>query len=522
MSGRDLQALGDERKRQRLEQMNEIQKASLEKVQLQLQIQLQLELSRKAKCTLETTAEAVLCQIFSLLNAREHWNLSTSSHKMKNISRLPSASLRHIEVSLGTDYRVEEYLMQFQPQKLTLPFNAWVGASDETGVFKLNRLRELTFTNNGAFFSDQPCRNIEWTSQLVGLTSLTKLKISDGYFEALPHLPGSLTYLHLPGSQVEMFYSISSNILSRLFNSGSLSLLQVLKLPRNRYYPNTILSDVGKVCPVLRELGLGYFMRNYDLSPLKSCAAIESLTIGVDANEAVPMWETLAPLTLLRNLTVIIYNRSIIYGTLFAGLNKVNQLTSLKLVPHVSDYTIDLNLPLRGLTESVQSEQLTVDEKGNGSIGSIGSTLENRTSLQLTTLLIDENFRFQDARCLSAFPTLTELRLPTSTIVFPEVRQLPQLRTLHTIGGSALKRYQDQVSTVVCRYFSTAHDTAQILPILSKMRQLTTLKLHPKFTLPVSGSFSKSTTTNLFREFLPPTARIEIDTSMEIESYNLS
>lgn len=514
MPSRNSQIRELERKRQRLER-GEKQKAKLEKAQIQLRLKL-------SKCSFEKTAEAILYQIFSFLTEREHWNLSSSSHKMKNISRSPHASLQQIEVSLDTDSKVEEYLLQFQPQKLTLPFNKWIGNAETTQVskmFKLDRLRELTFTNNGAFFNPQRHRNTQlaWTSQLTCLTSLVKMKIPDGYFEALPHLPCSLTHLHLSGTPATLFPSISAEILHRLFNSSSLSALQVLKLPKNRYYPRTIL-NAGTVFPALRELSFGYFggtdPQNRDLSPLQFAINLESLSIGVDSIETIPQWETLALTTSLRRLTVFIYNRVTIPDTLFAGLSKVTQLTYLKLVPHSVPCKTDISAVIRGLTQNDNSNREILAEKDSI------PTIPNGILPHLDTLLIDEDFQLPNATCLSVFPALTELRLPTSTSVFPDVYQLPRLHTLHTVGGPALEHYKDQVRSVVCRFFLPAHRTAEMLPILSKMRQLTTLKLHSRFALPNKDN-DNWPVADLFRRFLPPTAQIEIDTSIEHELYNL-
>lgn len=467
--------------RRRLEREQK-QNAEVEQVQTKMQ----------SKCLLEKAAEAILYQIFSLLTAREHWNLSTTSHKLKLISNHSQASPTQIDILPVTEPQVVKHLLKLRPLRLSIFSNVHGELS------KMKQVHELTLTRNNEF----PITDLEWVSQL---TSLTKLKLPDAHFNALPLLPASLTHLHVSGITVTGFPYIGG-MLSRLRDFHKLPALQVLKLPKNRFYNLDIL-DIGIVFPQLRELRFGYLglgqVRLPSLTALQSCAHLESLSIGVDSDENIPQWDTLAPITSLRRLTVALFPRSATPSDLFAGLNKVTQLTYLKLVPHLSYRQIDLSPVLLGLTSSAQETIMDVP----------APILPN-----LTSLLIDEFFQLPNAKCLSAFTSLTELQLPTSTSSFPDIRQLPFLRTLHTVGGFAIQHYKDQVEELVYNHFTILDDDASIMQTLPTMSKLKTLKLHPRCASPNNNSEPMA---NTFRKYLPPTARIEIDSSIEEELYNL-
>lgn len=496
-----------------------------------MQMQIQVELKR-SKSLLEKTIEAVVCQIFSLLTAPEHWKLSSTSHKLKNISRSIQASPRQVEIPLGTDPKVDDHLLQLQPQTLTLHFDKTssiisIRSIESTKMSEakaekiarmikmpsMGRLRELTFVDDDRYFEDPCPLNMEWCSQLTNSTNLVKMSIPDGYLatllslQLLQYLPSSLTHLHVPGNNTSVFSYISNGILSRLFDSPNLSALQVLKLPRNRFYLKEIL-NIGTALLQLREFGFGYVgghnQRAVSLSPLQSAINLESLTIGVDTDETIPQWDTLAPLSSLRRLTVILFHHLTLPSTLFDGLSKVRQLTSLKLIPHSPHLRTDISAAIFELTRS----------------GTIYNDQEVIVLPQLTTLLIDRNFHLSSAACLSVFTSLTELELPFSTRVFPNVGRLPLLRTLHTISWSILNHYKDQLHTLIYKCVSLNSETSSILRILSTMKHLCTLKLDPRCALPDKRNDNLSLS-DVIRRGILPTTQIEIDTSIEDEQYYL-
>lgn len=478
--------------------------------------------SARSKCLLEKAAEAILYQIFSLLTAREHWNLSTTSHKLKTISCHPHASPTQVEILSTTEAKVVQHLLTLLPQSLTLPFNMRMISNEHDDYDKLpkpNQVRELTWTRNNGFPITN--RNMGWFSQL---TNLTKLKIPDAHFNdltSLSLLPASLTHLHVPGIAVTGFPYVDG-LVYRLSNCHSLPALQVLKLPKNRYYTLNILG-IGTAFPQLRELCFGYFGRNQaanhwpfgvNLTALQSCTNLESLSIGLDSDEIIPRWETLAPITSLRRLTVTIFPREL-SSTLFAGLDKVSQLTYLKLVPHQSYRRTDISPAIAGLaTRHETTSAPNAQEK---------VPVDDSILPQLSSLLIDDAFQLPNATSLSIFTSLTELQLPTSTLRFPDVRHFPLLRTLHTVGGLAIRHYKDRVEEIVYNQSSFTADSTQIIQILPKMKQLKTLRLHPLCALPTSTG-SGVPIANIFRSSLPPTlptVQIEIDNSIEDELYSL-
>lgn len=459
---------------------------------------------KRSKCLLEKTIEAVQCQIFSFLTAREHWNLSMGSHKLKIISRSLQASPAKIDLLLNMDPKIVLHLLGFRPASLTLPFAA-AETTKPPQLSILNQLRELTFTNAGDLvFQERRYHNIGWVSRLADLTKLTKLKIPYGYLEDfhLTRFPSSLTHLHIPGISKDSFCNISRFILFQLSDSSNLSRLQVLKLPRNLYYSIEIL-DIASKLPLLRELGIGYFeqtknMGRTSFAPLQACEHLESLTVGVDCNETITQWETLAQLSSLRRLTIIIFHNWALPSTVFTGLDKVNQLTHLQLVRYSDNFTTNISAATLELTDSTNSS---------------GSILP-----KLTTLIIDDGFELSDADSLSIFTSLTELQLPISTIIFPS---LPKLHTLHTTTGRVLRHYADQLHTVVYKRISLNALTSDILQVLTTMKRLAILKLDLRSTLLDKDNHDCPLST-LIRSCVLPTLRIEIDSSMEDELRGLT
>lgn len=478
------------------------------------------------QCALEKAADAVVCQIFAFLTAREHWNLSRTSCRIEAVSRLPKASPITIEITAEMDRKVIERLVKFRPTYLTLTpdtDNSWMETE------KMPQLRELTFDEEYFQSGERDDRNTQWISEL---TSLTKLKISDHYFIKLrPLLSDSLLHLHLFGYSDEGFCQFDS---TEFLRCATLFNLQTLKLPRNRYYGKEMLK-LGTKFPLLREFSFGHLnggnREHFDLMELASAINLESLTMGVDCDETTCHWESLAAFGALRRLTICIYQRTLpgqtIPGTLFDGLAKVGQLTHLKLVPDGRGNSIDISNAVGGL-----AIELTTSDTDNSTKDAQKDTSTTSFPPRLTSLLIDDNFRCLSASCLSSLTTLTELQLPRDTHYFPHLSCFPLLRTLHTksveVGrDNTMERYKEQICCVVLKDFPKCPDTytAATLRTLLTMPQLTTLKLHPQLTF--TTSTPKTTTSSAtggsnaisihtyFRRHLPLTVQIETDDSAE-------
>lgn len=100
----------------------------------------------KARCLLAETADGVLCQVFSFLNVREHWNLSRGSRQINQVSQLVQASPTQIDIpaeiykyaksqNLSEEVdnaRIMQRLLNFRPQRLIIPANV---ETDPTLIF---------------------------------------------------------------------------------------------------------------------------------------------------------------------------------------------------------------------------------------------------------------------------------------------------------------------------------------------------------------------------------------------------
>lgn len=120
---------------------------------------------------------------------------------------------------------------------------------------------------------------------------------------------------------------------------------------------------------------------------------------------------------------------------------------------------------------------------------------------QLKTLIIGFELQLNDATMLSTFTALTELQLPNTTTIFP---QLSQLNTLHTSTASsaslsttdnALNFYKNQLHHVTLTLAKDGGDSnvATISDSLFKMKNLKTLKLlNCSSCPPAFAAFKKS------------------------------
>lgn len=304
-------------------------------------------------------------------------------------------------------------------------------------------------------------------------------------FTALPPSLTHLEFLGIDDNNGEFTCFRSHSNLSNQFRT-----LQVLKLPN--YYCELVMLEIGKVCPQLRELSLGYFnVRDRALvnfAALQTCKHLERLTVGIDSFEATCEWKSLAAITMLRHLTISIYKNTN-PTNLFAGLPQVTQLTHLRLIPHSVSRGVDISSALAELTST------NVDHP-----------------LKLTSLSISTKIVAFDAAHLSVFTTLQELMIPPNCGLV----QLPRLHTLHVVKGDTemLRYYQHQLVTVVYNDEKGLSDyqNTGLLEILLEMPQLTTLNLrsqcctiHPPDTISLF---------QYFRQQLPATIAIEVDDSM--------
>lgn len=527
MSERKLRS----QKRQRTERYDKYQRRQMEKQEHeQAQTQLELELEKlklqqeleskplKPPCWINKAAEGVLCAIFTFLGVQDHFNLSRSCTTLEKISQHWQSSPIQIDLKLvhhsdvvllpaEVKAKILDRLMKFRPIRLTALLHC-DSPRELAKLPEMTSLRELTLQKSFGLSSINLI-GIEWVSQL---TNLVKLTTPDKCLLVTTPLPSSLTHLELLTTPGDGFSTFDSAALFTSPHLSALPALQVLKIPD--IYCELRMLTIGAVCPLLRELVLGYFnVRNktpVSFAKLQSCKHLESLTVGVDSDETICRWETLATvsgLTSLRRLTVSIYQTSN-PTNLFAGLAQVQQLTHLQLIPHRNKADINISYTFPDMATSPNLENL------NG---------ENLP--KLTTLLISHELIVSNPASLSAFGTLEELMIPDDRLI-----KLPRLHTLHisnhNIGG--LVNYKDQLTTVVYRdskgYVST--ETERVLDALRQVEKLTTLKLHPncvilqKNYLPesyASGGPTIPSTVSVagyFRQYLPAIVTIEIDYAM--------
>lgn len=492
------------------------------------------------RCFLAETSDAVLCQIFAFLNVREHWKLSRGSNKMEKVSLLPQASPVLVDIlSFTSDSNIDtgsnqvQRLLNFRPTKLLIPMEEEML---QTSVAKMTNLRELTVGSREScgtiFDTDTDTSNMVWMKRL---TRLCKLRMPEKCLNLLNELflPDSLTELDLFNDG----YCRHLNI-DVAFRQIHLRSLQVLKLP-NSYYPLRILK-VGEIFPQLRELRFGYLnVRNktpVSFDELKSCANLEALSIGIDSNDSISRWETLAPLASLRRLTICIYND---YGGLnmFAGLSQLTQLTHLKLVSHPHRPSIVIFDALNQLTSPSPSTSTILIPSSTLVQSAITNTSYANLDVEpilprLTTFSLSNEIILGDSSCLSAFSALTDLELPDRCTVFLHLHHLHTLRVSKN-QAHLLHFYKDQVVTVVYKDFDSTvvvDDVRSIRDSLLKMTKLATLKIQPRRNLPVKKNKDKDTSTTLefpkmnlqlvaefFRSELPATVKIEIDYSTDAD-----
>lgn len=472
-----------------------------------------------SRCLLVEAADAILCQVFAFLNVREHWKLSRGSKKINQVSLLAQASPTLVDIPhqvnrsdffLQDDYdKVVQRLLNFRPLKLVLPPNI---KPNDIKPDQMTQLRELAIAESTALSFIDPNfeSNSTYYQWLSELTHLEKLQIPDNIFRTSIYLPDSLTHLDIFATDFSRF--TTELLYSRLSPQLARS-LQVLKLPMG-YHQLGILK-IGDTFPFLRELRLGYFdLRNHpqptsvDFSDLKSCKHLETLTVSIDPNEASCRWETLSCLSSLRSLTVVIYRPQISNGqSLFQGLSQLTQLIQLKLLPQRTRSNIDISFDIPDLT-ALNADALDVLDASSVVLP------------QLKTLLIEEGLTLRHKTNLYLFRTVEELKLPESIATFPD---LPRVHTLHVSenGIRALNYYKDQVQTVFYRDAKgiVNDNTEDILHILSKMKNLTTVKLHPccavprTSPLPAFGS-TKLSVVEFLKLQLSATVQVEIDSSM--------
>lgn len=495
---------------------------------------------RSQWCALEKAADAVVCQIFAFLNVRDHWKLSQMSIRMETVSRLPKATPVEVEITRNLDDKVVTKLVKFRPTRLTLHSHTSTLWMKEE---KMPQLRELTFCK--VYFDLDNVRkeghdNIQWFAELV---NLTKLKILGADFTFLPlHLHDSLLHLHLSGDHNGGFTHFHETGFLRFTNAenGNFRNLQTLKLPNNQYYGKEMLA-LGTKFPLLREFSIGYFVvqdrGHIDLLELASFKNLESLTIGLDYEETIIKWESLAKglaneFTALRRLNIRIYQQyqRISSATAFDGLAQVRQLTHLKFISHNPSTVINISAGLNGLVTQVvdngNNNNSNIDNVDNDDPANINTAdpsvaSKQSTAFQPTSLLMDGIFRIVDTSHLSCFAALTEFQTTHDTELFP---RLPLLHTLHTvIGDEKMRHYENQIRCVVLKdrtnYFGNNQksNVEATLRGLLKIPQLTTVKLQPNSTFinSTSGKAVLLSTHTYFRRHLPSTIQIETDDSAQ-------
>lgn len=494
--------------------------------QLEMRRLEQLEYAKLHPCKIIKAAEGVLCSIFTFLNVSEHCNLSRSCTKMEKISTWKQASPTQIDlemmrrspiVLLPVEVRnkIITRLMAFRPSQLIVPSHFYFDHQEEapSKIKQMTSLRELTLRNNSSDSQDRPTVNIEWISNL---TRLTKLTIPERSLLATTPLPASLTHLELLKTSNSGFSRFNSAHLLASPHLSTLPALQVLKLP-NHYCELEVLK-IGLVCPLLRELALGYFnVRDHvhvNFNNLHSCKYLEALTVGVDSNEVVIRWESLAAIPLLRRLTVSVF-QPINPTNLFVGLSRVHQLTNLRLTPHPNRTGIDISSAIH---ELINPTLLPVVP-----LLSLAPITDSTESLpNLTSLLIFNEIILRNSESLRKFTTLKELMLPERHHYHYFLPELPRLHTLHVTKKQVdiLEHYQDQLTTIVYKDAQGCvdRDTEKILTALLKMPKLVTLKLHPRCSVPQQKSLSSVSSpyyssavsvANYFRQHLPTTIKIE-------------
>lgn len=473
------------------------------------------------RCLLAEAADAVLCQVFAFLNVREHWKLSRSSRKINRVSLMHQASPQLIDIDNNidkidcseSDQKYEEVhdrrvqrLLNFRPSRLTLPANF---KSEWINTEKMTQLRELTFTKQ---IENDPesivafNHNLQWISEL---TRLTKLIIPDETFHSSFRLPDSLTHLNIFQENDADFRPFATSLLPRLLEA-----LQVLKLPMT--YHDVAILKVGAVFPALRELSLGFFDLRHrapvNFTELQSCKNLEALTVGVDPEETDTHWETLASIPSLRRLTIVIYqtrNPTNSRG-LLDGLAQVTQLTHLQLLVHGNRRGIEISADIHSLTTA---PTIGADAATPSALSS--SSVPSGVLPRLTTLLIGEELAMRYAHNLSSFGIVEELMLPDS------IRDIPHFPRLHTLHVSKsrmllLHHYKDQISTLYYKDLDGIVDEAArvLLCILSKMKKLTTLKLHPCCAIPRKHDTLIVSVAEFLKRGLPAIVQVEIDSSM--------
>lgn len=532
MSERDLRA----QKRNRIRRREQLQvviqtartgrtkkkKAKVEAEKKEVQVQIQ-ELSRS--CLLSKTADAVMCLIFTFLNARDHWKLSRSCTKMERISLLPQASPTQVNISeLGTDpYRVfteesktiAKRLMKFYTIKLTMPPNEDV---EWARIGAMTQLQELIFETNGNVDDDEVNEddNLSDMQWLPYLTRLTKLRIPTEnlrYLSSLPYsgycVPTSLTHLNIFPYKVTGFQSFNLQVFASA-RLNCLTMLQVLKLPKGQYYPLEIL-DIGKTFPLLRELSFGFLdvreRKHVNLSKLSSCAHLEYLKIGIGPQESTTRWESLTSVPSLRSLTVAIYPRQI-YADSLTGLSQVTQLTQLKLMPHRDQNGVDISHAIEQLVDA-SNAQNAVD----------ANRVPSAIMPQLKTLLIADGLQLSNAIGLSAFSAVEELELPSSTCYFPDVHRLPYLPRLRALrvtdnGTSALvdlfDHYKDQVTELVYKPSAESCQPHVLLRNCGRLTKLTTLKLPAHCLSTKNSKKGEQSMVAFFKQHLPAIVKVEV------------
>lgn len=480
--------------------------------------------SESNACLLAKTAEAVLSQIFTFLNVKDHWKFSRTSIKMEKISKLPKSSPTQIDIlsvttpSLTPPYseavesakadkadkadnvvkQVVKRLLNFRPVQLRLPFvidPSW-NLEQMTSLCELTIGYTLLYNEN----QQKPYVDADQFSWLSSLTRLTKLKMSAGDFastsvSATLALPSSLTQLELfraNGGHCGVYLKFN---VATLFQCQILQRLQVLKLPDNEYFDLGIL-EIGTIFPLLRELSFGYFdvrdRQRVSLEKLKSCSNLEALSIGIDAVQSIIEWESLALVPSLRRLTITLYPR-LLPSNCFAGISQISQLTQLRIASHRQLVGRDISDDLRDLVPPTKPV-----------LSNDSSTGASTSAIRLTSLRVGKEFKLRDGEFLSRLSTLEELEIPNlKNGISPH---LPRLRTLHIdadkrIGGTVamLEHYKDQVSEVIykCSTKVCVPATEHHVECFLKMPKLTTLKV----TIQAFVAF--------FKQRLPATVKVE-------------
>lgn len=463
-----------------------------------------------SKLSLSGQADAVVCIVFTFLSANDHWKFGQTSARMSRISSSWQASPQQVNLSDASTAdghsplkRKVLRLMSYSPLRMTIPSyspTAW------TKMTKMTQLRELTISTMGLVGISMDF--------LLQLTQLVKLKMPCALstVDSLPSspLPSSLKQLELfiPGNSKFGFFNLES--LFKIAKSSNLINLQVLKLPRNEFYGLRIF-EVGTVFPQLKELSFGYFDYrdgiDVHLTGFQSAINLESLCFGIDQTETTTHWETLATKTALRRLTVAVYNR-IVSPTAFEKLSQVSQLTHLELISYPGRAT-DISAAIHKLANATNppSEATVLATESSAKESTI------QVLPRLTTLLIGKDFKLEDATCLSAFSSLTELQFPDNTCFFPE---LPHLHILHASYDCAFEYYKDQIAIAyftdpLSEQFSKLIKLNPVKNVLVTMKNLTTLKLHPK----CASKPNDASVATYFRNNLPSTVQVETDDSID-------